>query len=454
MDRLFDRWGRALSGRRPYRLLAVGAIVAAVVADLLLGGLLVMPGWRARSDLKAQLDEARRELKGAGASRESPEELERRLATARAELRGAADLFLSEPRASEVSDRLDRYADQSGVTIVDIQARPDREESRALYDVTSVHLRVEGTVPRLINFASRVREAALKGFTVTGVNVEESQDLSTLTMNITLYSSPYSRGAAEREAEADVPTVTPIALTQMEESLAAAWKASDWRQVISLIRQMRAVDPRYDELTEKLYAAHVNYGYQLLRWGDTGGAAAQFDLALGVKADGPEALAGLHRAMATPTPTLTPAEQLAQRLHTLWGAGNWEEVVSLVERILRMRPGDEEMMGKLYAAHVNQGYALAAEGRLEEAKGEFIRALDINPHGGEAVAGLRELADRALPRIPPPGPKETDTVYVVRRGDTLFSIARRHGTTVEAIKAANGLTSDDIHAGLRLQIPP
>jgi len=41
----------------------------------------------------------------------------------------------------------------------------------------------------------------------------------------------------------------------------------------------------------------------------------------------------------------------------------------------------------------------------------------------------------------------------VRSGDTLYSIARRHGTTVEAIKAANGLTSNLIQAGQRLRIP-
>ncbi len=46
------------------------------------------------------------------------------------------------------------------------------------------------------------------------------------------------------------------------------------------------------------------------------------------------------------------------------------------------------------------------------------------------------------------------SVYVVRRGDTLFSIARRHGTTVAALKAANGLRSTLIYAGQRLVIPP
>jgi LysM repeat protein len=45
------------------------------------------------------------------------------------------------------------------------------------------------------------------------------------------------------------------------------------------------------------------------------------------------------------------------------------------------------------------------------------------------------------------------TVYVVRWGDTLFFIAERYGTTVDAIKAASGLTSDFIIVGQELVIP-
>ena len=43
--------------------------------------------------------------------------------------------------------------------------------------------------------------------------------------------------------------------------------------------------------------------------------------------------------------------------------------------------------------------------------------------------------------------------YVVKSGDTLARIARTHGTTVQAIKAANGLTSDRIAVGRSLKLP-
>ncbi len=44
--------------------------------------------------------------------------------------------------------------------------------------------------------------------------------------------------------------------------------------------------------------------------------------------------------------------------------------------------------------------------------------------------------------------------YTVRLGDTLYSIARRYGTTVNAIMAANGLTNPDrIRSGQTLRMP-
>jgi LysM domain-containing protein len=43
--------------------------------------------------------------------------------------------------------------------------------------------------------------------------------------------------------------------------------------------------------------------------------------------------------------------------------------------------------------------------------------------------------------------------YTIKSGDNLGAIARRNGTTVSKLKAANGLSSDMIRAGRTLKIP-
>ncbi|CAG0958133.1 hypothetical protein ANRL2_00632 [Anaerolineae bacterium] len=63
-----------------------------------------------------------------------------------------------------------------------------------------------------------------------------------------------------------------------------------------------------------------------------------------------------------------------------------------------------------------------------------------------------------MPAIPTATPTATLTpprgiIYIVRAGDTLYSIARRYGTTVEAIMAANRLSNYNISIGQQLLIP-
>ena len=49
--------------------------------------------------------------------------------------------------------------------------------------------------------------------------------------------------------------------------------------------------------------------------------------------------------------------------------------------------------------------------------------------------------------------KEPRDKYYVVRGDTLYSIARRHATTVGMVKQANGLRGDRIYPGMVLKLP-
>ena len=59
----------------------------------------------------------------------------------------------------------------------------------------------------------------------------------------------------------------------------------------------------------------------------------------------------------------------------------------------------------------------------------------------------------AQDNVPAPGPETGVVEYVVRSGDTLWLLARRFGTTVDAIKNLNGLTSNMLNIGQVLKIP-
>jgi len=69
-------------------------------------------------------------------------------------------------------------------------------------------------------------------------------------------------------------------------------------------------------------------------------------------------------------------------------------------------------------------------------------------------AGQRLIIPGAYPACVPPSTVPGATVYIVRRGDTLYSIARRYHTTVAAIAWANGIANPHrIWVGQRLIIP-
>ncbi len=69
--------------------------------------------------------------------------------------------------------------------------------------------------------------------------------------------------------------------------------------------------------------------------------------------------------------------------------------------------------------------------------------------------GQQLLIPGAAPEVPAVSapPVESGGAYVVQAGDNLFRIALRHGVTVVALKAANGLITDIVYVGQRLTIP-
>ncbi len=86
----------------------------------------------------------------------------------------------------------------------------------------------------------------------------------------------------------------------------------------------------------------------------------------------------------------------------------------------------------------------------------FQQAMQLNPDGivGQLTWNALYETYRGIGQnVPSPGPG-TDTIeYVVKSGDSLWLIAQRYQTTVDAIKRLNGLTSDMLRIGQVLKIP-
>jgi len=150
--------------------------------------------------------------------------------------------------------------------------------------------------------------------------------------------------------------------------------------------------------------------------------------------------------------------------------GQAEDGRSALERVAVEYPASDWADDALLAL----GQSLQAEGRTADARGVFTQLLEryperpiarqaadrlaqLNAPGGAAPATSRVApasaavsATRAQPAAPLPAAGET--VYIVQAGDTLTKIARQFGTTVDAIRQANGISGDLIYPKQQLRI--
>ncbi|MCP5099242.1 MAG: LysM peptidoglycan-binding domain-containing protein [Chloroflexi bacterium] len=150
------------------------------------------------------------------------------------------------------------------------------------------------------------------------------------------------------------------------------------------------------------------------------------------------------QATVQPTESLN-ADNLFAQIDDPWTLEDWPTVISILEQLLILDPTFPEVNEKLYAAYVNYGHQLSGNGNKSGAQSAFENALAIQPDGGEAQLGLNALLEvTSTPTV---------TTYIVVGGDTLFSISQRFGTTVDALRAANGLVGNAISPGQTLIIP-
>jgi LysM repeat protein len=110
------------------------------------------------------------------------------------------------------------------------------------------------------------------------------------------------------------------------------------------------------------------------------------------------------------------------------------------EPVAEPAPADAEPAGVEPAAPAPEATTVAIEGAQPEAAPEP----EVEAAAVEAPA---EPAPEAAPEAP------AMITHTVQSGDTLYGIATRYGTTVEQLRAVNGLTTNFLAVGQVLQIP-
>lgn len=75
----------------------------------------------------------------------------------------------------------------------------------------------------------------------------------------------------------------------------------------------------------------------------------------------------------------------------------------------------------------------------------------VDPHGADdvRVVGIPRSSGKA----PDMRPKAVVRTHTVRRGDTLYALARRYNTSVEALRKLNNLKGSTLSTGIRLRVP-
>ncbi|MGI6380710.1 MAG: LysM peptidoglycan-binding domain-containing protein [Anaerolineae bacterium] len=176
-----------------------------------------------------------------------------------------------------------------------------------------------------------------------------------------------------------------------------------------------------------------------------------------------------------PWTSATTIENLMDQINAAWNAQNWPLVLDLIGQVIAIDPTYDDIQGKRYYALINYGYELLTAGDCTQSLAMFREAVILQPEGEEALMGL-ELVGRYCPTPPAgstvtPGPSPTGSLtpwphgtptpiylpepirYTVQSGDTLYSLAKRFSTTVQAIMQANGMMSYFLRAGDEIWIP-
>lgn len=125
---------------------------------------------------------------------------------------------------------------------------------------------------------------------------------------------------------------------------------------------------------------------------------------------------------------------------------NWEKLAEAVTKAI------VEYAGGKYVAPIDSNYYTVKSGdSLWSISRKFGVSVSELKEANNLSSNLLSIGQNLI--IPGKVPEKESDEYVVQKGDTLYSIARKFNTTVDNLKSLNNITTDSLAIGQILKIP-
>lgn len=125
---------------------------------------------------------------------------------------------------------------------------------------------------------------------------------------------------------------------------------------------------------------------------------------------------------------------------------NWEKLAEAVTKAIVEYAGGE------YVAPIDSNYYTVKSGdSLWSISRKFGITVDELKSANNLSSNLLSVGQNLI--IPGKKAQATDDEYVVKKGDTLYSIARKYNTSVDNLKSINNITTDSLAIGQIIKLP-
>lgn len=241
----------------------------------------------------------------------------------------------------------------------------------------------------------------------------------------------------------------------LRQQVAAAKAAGNWQEVIRLLRIVAAIDQQYGPVGTELTQAYIAYGDQLALAGDTVRAAEQYQLAQYPAPNLPQVpsasdvsvVAVAQSLVTTPDPSVVAAVPVTTETPMPLPTALPLATATPVPTMMPTATQTPWPTTTPTATSTQPPTATPAPSATPTLSPSPTMTVGPIPSSTPTATSVPSITTQEQP------PTAT---YIVKQGDTLVTIAQRFDTTVEALRQANGLINDTIQVGqfLFIVMPP